>query len=464
MVERNTYTPRGAPQAAGNCDAGLKTLRGKGGVRRLKTSSNRPDEALTREQGVHLTLVYVLNVRGEPLMPCSPRKAKKLLKEGKAKVKKRTPFTIQLMHGSSGYQQPIRLGVDSGFVHVGLSAVSKKQELYSADVQLRNDMVDLLSKKRAYRRTRRSRKTRYRQPRFSNRRKPRGWLAPSIQHKLDSHVRLVDQIKKILPITHIIVEVAAFDIQKIKDPEISGTQYQDGEQKDFWNTREYVLHRDDHKCRHCKGKSKDKVLTVHHLESRKTGGNRPDNLITLCKTCHAAHHAGKIKLKAKPTHGFKAETFMTMVRWRLVELLECRTTYGYVTKHNRILLGLPKSHVNDAFVIASRTDRPRSQSYQIKQVRKQNRKLFKGPHSGVRNTAPRFVLGFQRYDKVLWKGQECFVFARRTVGYFELRLIDKTKVYASAKARDCKLLERSTTFLTQGGSVETLPFKGERKR
>lgn len=423
----------------------------------LKTSSNRPDEALTREQGVRLTLVYVLNVRGEPLMPTTPRKARVLLKEGKAKVKKRTPFTVQLLHGSTGYRQPIRLGVDAGFVHVGLSAVSKKRELYSAEVQLRTDMVELISERRAYRSNRRSRKTRYRQPRFSNRRKPKGWLAPSVQHKLDSHVRLVDQVKKILPITRVFVEVAAFDIQKIKDPEIQGTEYQDGEQKDFFNTREYILHRDDHKCRHCRGKSKDKVLTVHHLESRKTGGNRPANLITLCRTCHAAHHAGKIKLKAKPTHGFKAETFMTMVRWRLVELLECRTTYGYVTKHNRILLGLPKSHANDAFVIASRTDRPRSQSYQIKQVRKQNRKLFKGPHSGVRNTAARYIMGFQRYDKVLYRDQECFVFGRRTRGYFDLRLLDRTKVHTDAKAKDCKLLESSSTWLIQRSSVSSLP-------
>jgi N6-L-threonylcarbamoyladenine synthase len=102
-------------------------------------------------------------------MPTTPRKARVLLKEGKAKVKKRTPFTIQLLQPSGETKQPIRLGVDSGFVHVGLSAVSKKQELYSADVQLRTDVVDLLSEKRAYRRTRRGRKTRYRQPRFSTR-------------------------------------------------------------------------------------------------------------------------------------------------------------------------------------------------------------------------------------------------------------------------------------------------------
>jgi len=382
-------------------------------------------------------------------MPTTPRKARVLLKAGKARVVKRTPFTIQLNYPTGENKQPIRLGVDSGFKHVGLSAVSKKQELYSAEVQLRTDIVDLLSEKRAYRRNRRNRKTRYRQARFLNRGIPKGWLAPSIRHKLDSHVRLVEQIKKILPITRVIIEVAAFDIQKIKNPGISGKQYQDGEQKDFANVREYILHRDNHKCRHCKGKSKDPILTVHHLESRKTGGNRPANLITLCETCHKAYHAGKIKLtQRKPTKGFKAETFMTLVRRRLVDVLKCRYTYGYITKLNRILAGLSKSHANDAFVIASKIDRPRCCSYVIKQVRKQNRKLFKGPHSGVRNTAARYIMGFQRYDKVLWKGQECFVFGRRTRGTFDLRLLNKTKINGDAKAKDCRLLESSATWLT----------------
>ena len=99
-----------------------------------------------------------------------------------------------------------------------------------------------------------------------------------------------------MPIGKIVVEVASFDIQKIKNPEIIGAEYQQGVQSDFWNVREYVLYRDNHKCRYCKGKSKDRVLNVHHLESRKTGGNSPDNLITLCETCHNMYHRGLISL------------------------------------------------------------------------------------------------------------------------------------------------------------------------
>ena len=138
---------------------------------------------------------------------------------------------------------------------------------------------------------------------------------------------------------------------------------------------------------------------------------------------------------------------MTMIRWRLVEELGCDYTFGYVTKSRRIKLGLPKSHVNDAFVIAGGSNQTRVGSYTIKQVRKCNRKLYKGPRSAIKNTAPRIVLGFQRYDKVEYKNIKCFVFGRRLRGYFELRKLDGIKVHSSAKVTDIKLLESSRTML-----------------
>lgn len=165
--------------------------------------------------------VYVLNHQGKPLMPCSPRTAKLLLKEDKAEVVKRTPFTIRWTVPTRSFRQPITLGVDSGYTHVGLSAVSEKKELYAADAALRTDLVKLNSERRMYRRSRRNRKPWYRQPRFLNRKKPEGWLAPSIQHKLDSHVKLIGKIKEILPVSRTVIEVGAFDIQKIKNPEIA---------------------------------------------------------------------------------------------------------------------------------------------------------------------------------------------------------------------------------------------------
>ena len=403
----------------------------------------------------NLMLVFVLNKHGKPLMPCKPKKARLLLKDGKAKVIKKTPFTIQLLYGSTGHKQNINLGVDSGFNHVGLSAVSESKELYSAEVQLRTNMVKLNSERRMYRRTRRGRKARYRKPRFLNRKRPEGWLAPSIQHKFNSHIKLINRIKKFLPVSKIIVEVATFDVQKIKNPNIESKGYQQGEQLDFWNVREYVFHRDNHNCQACKGKSKDKTLNVHHIESRQVGGNRPDNLITLCETCHTNFHKGEIKLNLKKRNGFKAETFMSIVRWKLVNTLRdlgenIKHTYGYITKNNRIINGIEKSHSSDAFVIAGGTNQNRSINYFIKQVRKNNRKLFKGIRSHIKNTAPRFIHNFQRYDKVLWKNQECFIFGRRKTGYFDLRKLDcKTKLHSSAKSKDLTLLERFNTLLTE---------------
>lgn len=436
----------------------LKALRERRGATGRTSSYNNSDAALTPDnigkKGDSM-LVFVLNKHGNPLMPCSSVKARLLLKYGKAKVVKRTPFAIQMLYGSSGYKQSITLGVDSGYTYIGLSAVSEKKELHSAEVNLRTDMVKLNSERRQYRRFRRYRKTWYRKPRFLNREKPEGWLAPSIQNKLDSHIKAINQVKEILPVSLINIEVAAFDIQKIKNPDISGPGYQNGDQKDFWNVREYVLYRDGHTCQHCKGKAKDTILEVHHKVSRQIGGDRPENLVTLCDTCHAKISKGKLVLDIKPSQGFKAETFMSMVRWMLVNKLRdmgqaVNHTYGYLTKSSRIELGLPKSHINDAFVIAKGSCQERSAAqYLIKQVRKCNRKLFKGDRSHIRNTAPRFIKGFQRYDKVIWKGIECFIFGRRTTGYFDLRKLDGSRVHASAKHSECSLLESAKTFLIE---------------
>ena len=456
LEERNTYTPTDIPHIRSNCGLALnreETLSVSG----LKTSSNLSDAALIAtehaKQNTSVSAVYVLNMRGQLLMPTTPRKAEKLLEGGKAKVVRRTPFTLQLTFATGETKQDITLGIDSGYEYIGISALTETKELYSAEVKLRTDMVKLNSERRQYRRARRSRNTRYRQPRFDNRKKPNGWLAPSIQHKLDSHIKLINKVKELLPITRIDIEVAAFDIQKIKNPDISGTDYQNGVQKDSWNIREYVLHRDNHTCQACNGKSKDPILETHHIISRQIGGDAPDNLLTVCHTCHEKVSKGKLQLDVKIPTGFKPETFMSIVRWKLVNMLRdagniVSHTYGYITKNIRIAFGLEKSHSTDAFVIAGGTMQERSSvTFIIQQVRKCNRKLFKGARSHIRNTAARIIHGFQRFDKVLWHSIECFVFGRRKTGYFELRTLDGTKVHASAKAKELILLETANTFL-----------------
>jgi len=466
LRERNTYTPtapkgaapfptkirKGAviPHDRSNCGPALnkeETLSVPG----LKTSLNNSDAALTPKGGN--MQVYVLNHKGRPIMPCPSRKARLLLKCGKVKVVKRTPFTIQWIVPTRSFTQPVTLKIDSGYENLGVSAVTDKQEVYSAEVKLRNDMVKLNSERKQYRRFRRYHKTWYRQPRFDNRKKPEGWLAPSIQHKLDSHIKVVKNASSFLPVSDVVVEVASFDIQKIKNPAITGIGYQQGQQKDFANVRAYVLHRDGYTCRHCQGKSGDKILEVHHIVSRQIDGDRPENLITLCQKCHSKVTLKKMPLNIKSSNGFKPETFMTTVRWKLINHLRemgyaVVPTYGYITKENRKSLGLPKSHANDAFALDGIIPPIKSGvTYQIKQVRKCNRKLFKGDRSHIPNTAPRLLFGFQRYDKVCYREVECFILGRRTRGYFDLRKLDGTKVHTDAKAKECRLLESAKTLL-----------------
>ncbi|MBQ3456593.1 MAG: HNH endonuclease [Synergistaceae bacterium] len=402
-------------------------------------------------------LVYILNKEGKPLMPCKSVKARIMLKSKKAKVIHREPFTIQLLYGSSGYKQPVTLGIDAGARYIGVSASSKQKELYSADVELRTDIVDLLSRRRELRRGRRSRKTRYRQARFDNRKRPEGWLAPSIVNRINAHISVVEKICRILPVSVIIVETASFDIQKIKTPEIQGVEYQQGEQLGFWNVREYVLFRDGHTCQHCKGKSGDKVLNVHHIESRKTGGDAPNNLITLCETCHKSYHAGKIKLTQKRGQSFKEATFMGIMRWVLLDKLreiypDVRNTYGYVTKDKRIRLGLPKEHYVDAYCIAGNFEAERLPYYWYqKQVRKHNRQIHKTNFikGGIRkrNQAPYTVFGFRLFDKVICKGETGFIFGRRSSGSFYVKGLDRKKISGGISYKKLKLISKRQTFL-----------------
>lgn len=407
--------------------------------------------------------VFVLNMRGKPLMPCSPAKARHMLKAGKTIVARRTPFTIKLTVATGETKQDMTLGVDAGYKHVGISATTKKEEVFASEVELRQDITGLLTDRLAFRRARRGRKTRYRAPRFNNRvrSKHKGWLAPSVENRIQAHISRIESICRALPITKIIIETAAFDIQKIKNPNVTGIEYQQGDQLGFWNVREYVLFRDGHICQHCRGRSKDLILNIHHIESRKTGGDAPNNLITLCETCHKAYHAGKIKLKVRRGTSFRAEAFMGIMRWTLIDRVRkahpellVKNTYGYLTKHTRIGLGLPKTHCADAFCIAGNLDALRRGDflYQL-QTRKHNRRIHKCSilKGGVRklNQAPFLVKGFRLFDKVLCKGQIGFIFGRRSSGSFDVRTLGGTRISAGINFKKLVLVEKRATFLTQ---------------
>jgi len=386
---------------------------------------------------------------------------KRMLRSGKAVVAIHNPFTIRLTYKSKGYTQAIELGLDKGSNECGLSATTETEELYAAKVLLRTDVSELIETRAMNRAARRARKTRYRAPRFDNRKRPEGWLPPSIRQRLHSILKAIDIVYQILPITSITVELAAFDTQKINNPDIKGVEYQQGEQLGFANVRAFVMFRDGHQCRHCDGKSKDKILEVHHLESRKTGGDAPNNLVTLCRTCHKAHHAGEIKLNTKLKRGrsLRSAAFMNVTRWPFLNLLKekygsVNVTYGYITKHTRVSHGLEKDHCVDARCISGNPlAKPLPYFYLQKVVRKNNRQLHKMsiPKGGKRkaNKGSKVMHGYRIFDKVRFNGQVCFIFARRTTGYFDLRLLDGTKIHASASVKNIKLLEKSKTLLTE---------------
>jgi len=329
-------------------------------------------------------MVYVISINNEPLMPTNNAKARILLKNKKAKVKTTKPFTIQLLYVTTTYTQPITLGIDPGYSNIGFSAVTDKKELISGTVNLLQDVSKRLAERKMYRNFRRGR-LRYRKCK-NEKKKGKGWLAPSIVHKLDSHIRFVEKLKKILPITKVILEVANFDIQKINNPDISGKEYQEGNLYGFYNIRQYVFFRDDYKCQNpnCKNTDKQPILQEHHIIFKENGGtDKPDNLITLCTQCHTPenHKKGKFLYLWQTTkpklQQYKAETYMSIVRWRLVNALVCDCTYGYITKSKRIELGLEKTHYNDAFVIANGSSQTRSIPITYKQVRRNNRELEK---------------------------------------------------------------------------------------
>mgnify|MGYP005905258455 FL=1 len=388
-------------------------------------------------------------------------KVRRLLKNSLAHVVCRIPFTIQLDYDTTDYTQPVSLGIDAGSKHIGISATTSEKELYAADVELRNDIVDKLYTRRELRRTRRSR-LRYRKARFNNRvsSKRKGWLAPSVENKIQTHLTVVEKIHKFLPITNIVVETASFDIQKINNPSISGVEYQQGEQLDFFNVREYVLFRDNHICQHCKSKSKDEVLNVHHIESRKTGGDSPNNLITLCETCHKAYHRGEFELNVKRGKSFRDAAFMGIMRWKLYDRLKniypnVSMTFGYITKNTRITNNLPKEHYVDARCISGNpVAKPLGYYFYQKKVRCQNRQIHKANFlKGGRkklNQAPFLVKGFRLFDLVEYQKELYYIFGRRSNGSFDIRKLDGTKVNkGSINCKYLRLIDKRKSILTE---------------
>jgi hypothetical protein len=220
-------------------------------------------------------------------MPCTLAKARHLLQGGKAKVIKLNPFTIRLTFECENVVQELSLGVDAGYSTVGYSAITDKKEVIAIDLNLDRSTSKRLTERKMYRRNRRNR-LRYRKPRFDNRKKLESWLPPSTQRKFDAHVTIVENLKKLLPIKKVTVEIGEFDIQEIENPGISGKEYQQGDLFGYNNLKSYLMAREKGRCQFCgKGFTKENGSHMHHIIPKSKGGaDRPINMALLHKKCH----------------------------------------------------------------------------------------------------------------------------------------------------------------------------------
>ena len=385
-------------------------------------------------------LVYVLKQNGQPFMPTERfGKVRRLLKEGKAKVVRREPFTIRLLYEpETDVVQECYCGVDTGSKHIGVAVVGNDRVLYQSQTELRNDIKGKMDRRRISRRSRRNRKTRYRKSRFLNRRNSikKDRLPPSVRHKVQAHIDEIEFCKKILPISDLILEVSQFDTALMKNPSLVNEKvrhwgYQKGFNYGYSSRREAVLHRDNYTCQCC-GK-KNCRLEVHHIKFKSNGGtDDEENLITLCEDCHKGIHAGTIVLNKKPkkSKGLKHATHMSIIRSRLLKKYpDAIETFGFVTGENRNYLKLEKDHYIDACVIAScgLEFKELDVIYRKRRVSKGDYQVTRGVR-GEQKLPTGKIYGFRKFDKVKYFGKEHFIKGRMSSGFAGLMDIFGNKV------------------------------------
>lgn len=417
-------------------------------------------------------MVYVLDINGQPLMPTTRHgKVKHLLKDGKAKVVKRCPFTIKLLYDSTNHTQNLTLGVDTGSGTIGAAVSDDNGNIvYMSKVVVRNDITDKMTQRSKYRRNRRNRKTRYRKARWLNRKNSikSDRFSPTMISKLHSHSKEIEFIKSILPITTLVLETGQFDTHLMKNPSLANPEikhwgYQKGINYGFENTKAMVLNRDNYTCQCCKGKHKDSKLEVHHIVFRSQGGSDEEsNLITLCHTCHKDLHSGKItpKLSGKKKGVLKYATQMNSIRCQLLKQYpDAIETFGMVTKANRLSVGLEKDHHLDACVIASGLNPITIKTnllYLKKSVSKGDYQQTKGVRSEQSITTGK-ICGFRKFDKVKYFGKEYFIKGRMSTGYAILMDIEGNKIdfstmpkgYKTPKLSNCKRVSARSSQMIQ---------------
>lgn len=448
--------------------------------------------------------VFVIGLNGKPLMPTSSRKARLLLREGKAHVIRMNPFTIRLDYKTGVATQPLSVGIDTGESNIGIAVLRDDNVIYKAEVRLRTSMEKrkFIEKRKIFRRSRRYRKTRYRHPkwkyhtvrRYFNKpdrkgrhwqkadrgfasSRPEGWLPPSIQSKVDHHIFWIDKIINSLPESaDLKIEVARFDIQKIRNPDIKGIQYQRGRMYQEENVKAYGLAKFGYKCVVC-GHEFDNghKPRMHHIHMRKNGAtDNPDEFAPVCHICHTPenHKSGmplhKLMHKLE-TKEYREPTFMNILRRRLFTAFpDADFTYGNITAADRKALGLEKTHANDAVAVAAgirfSSIQDLDETIQFKQVRRKKRSLHeanprkgrKKPNREARRNCKnvKSVKGFSLWDTVEYRGQKGFISgftgeAARVVNWDGEYIKPDGKSYSQIQVTQLKLIQGRTNNYVQ---------------
>ncbi len=412
--------------------------------------------------------VFVLSKEGTPLMPTTPRRARVWLEAKRARVVCRDPFTIRLRFATKAHVQPARVGVDTGSKDVGIAATTNGEVVFQAEVHLRDDITEKLRQRRRYRHNRRGRKTRYREARYDNRRRPDGWLPPSLQSKAEATVKAVRFIASFLPVGPVTVEVGSFDTQKMHNPDIAGIEYQQGEREGYL-LREYLLEKFQRTCVYC-GVQGVPLEIDHLLPKARGGSNSASNLTLACRPCNqrkgqqTAAEFGFPDVQAKARVPLKNAAHVSSLKSRVVHELQAifgesqvSITYGYETKYKRIqVLDLPKSHMNDAVAIACEIGevvKPLEIAHQIRCLGQGQYQRFNGLHSEHKCWAPRKVHGFKLYELVKAKGQVGYIAGRREKGAFIIKDVTSGKKLVEVTPHKLGRLARPT----QGWMITRLP-------
>lgn len=421
--------------------------------------------------------VFVLSKEGKPLMPTTSRRARMWLSAKRAQVVRQEPFTIRLSFVTKEYVQPVGVGIDTGSKTVGIAATTNGEVVFQAEVHLRTDITEKLTQRRMHRRNRRARKTRYRKARYENRRRPPRWLPPSLRSKAEATVKAVRFIASFLPLSKVHVEIGSFDTQKMQKPDIAHLEYQQGELQGYL-LREYILAKFERTCVYCKAQGVP--LEIEHMVPRSRGGsNRASNLTLACHACNqrkgqqTAAEFGFPEVQDRTCVPLKDAAQVSSLKTRVLQDLQAifgesrvRVTYGYETKYKRLqVLGLPKSHTNDAVAIACEIGevvKSLEMLHQIRCLPRGQYQRFNGPRGEHKCWAPRQVRGFKLYELVKAKGLVGYIGGRREKGAFVIKDISSGKKLLEVTPRQLVRVARPTQgwMITRHLTLDSISKEG----